>query len=268
MTLARLIPLAIQLSIALIVFSIALHARFTDLTYLLRRPGLLARSLLAMFGVMPVLAVALAVVFDLNPLVEVALIAPALAPVPPILPKKQLKAGGAPSYAVGLLAVAGLIAIVYVPAALALLGRIFGRPVHADAAVVAKIVASSILVPLLAGLAVGPLSPAFAAKAAKPIGIVAMLLLVVAALPVLIKEWPSVVALVGNFSVVAIALFSVIGLAVGHALGGPDPDERTVLALSTATRHPGIAMAIAADMPDKQALLAAVLLICIVGAVV
>ena len=40
------------------------------------------------------------------------------------------------------------------------------------------------------------------------------------------------------------------------------------LAVAAATRHPGIAMAIAADMPDKQALLAAMLLVVIVGAVV
>ena len=268
MTLAHLIPLAIQASIGIIVFGIALDAHFRDLTYLLHKPGLLARSLLAMFVIMPVLAVALAVLFDLNPVVEVALIALALAPVPPILPKKQAKAGGAPSYAIGLLFIAALISIVYVPAALALLGRIFGRPVHVDAGTVAKIVAVSVLLPLAAGLVVGRLAPAVADRAAKPLFIVAMVVLVIAALPVLVKEWPAVVGLVGHFSVIAIALFATVGLGVGHALGGPDADERTVLALSTATRHPGIAMAIAADMPDKQALLAAVLLVVIVGAIV
>jgi len=268
MTLAELIPLAIQLSIAMIVFSIALHARFSDVTYLLQRPGLLARSLIAMFVVMPVLAVALAVLLDLHPVIEVALVALSLAPVPPVLPKKQIKAGGAPSYGVGLLVIAALIAIVYVPAALALLGRVFGRPVHSDPAAVAKIVATSILAPLLAGLVVGRLTPSFAGSAAKPLSIAGTVLLVVAALPILVKEWPSIAAQTSVFGVIAIALFSAAGLAVANALGGPDPDDRTVLALATATRHPGVAMAIAADMPDKQALLAAMLLVVIVGAVV
>jgi BASS family bile acid:Na+ symporter len=268
LTLAQVIPLAIQVSIGLIVFGIALRARFGDLAYLLERPGLLARSLLAVFVVMPVLAVVLAVGFDLNPVVEVALIALALAPVPPILPKKELTAGGEPSYAIGLLVIAALVAIVFVPPAVALLGRIFGRPVHQDAGVVAKIVALSIIVPLLAGLMVGRLAPSFAGKAARPLSIIATVLLVVAALPILISEWPSVMALVGNFSIVAIALFSLVGLGVGHALGGPHPDDRTVLALSTTMRHPGIALAITAEMPDKKALLAAVLLVVIVGTVV
>lgn len=268
MTLAQIIPLAIQLSIGLIVFAIALKARFSDLTDLLQKPGLLARSLLAMFVIMPVLAVVLALLLDLNPVVEVALIALALAPVPPILPKKELKAGGAPSYGIGLLVIAALIAVVYVPSALTLLGRIFHRPLHADAGVVAKIVAVSIVLPLLAGLVAARLAPSFAAKAAHPLSTVATVLLIVSTLPILIKEWPSVMALVGNFSIVAITVFSLVGLAVGHVLGGPDPDDRTVLALSTTMRHPGIALAIAAETPDKQAPLAAVLLVVIVGVVV
>ena len=55
-------------------------------------------------------------------------------------------------------------------------------------------------------------------------------------------------------------LFSLAGLAVGHVLGGPDRDERTVLGLSTAARHPAKALAIAQRAADPQALLAAVLL--------
>ena len=46
MTVAQALMLAIQASIVLFVFGIGLTAGFDDLTYLLRRPGLLARSLL------------------------------------------------------------------------------------------------------------------------------------------------------------------------------------------------------------------------------
>jgi BASS family bile acid:Na+ symporter len=268
MDLHQLIPLGIQLSIALIVFGVALEADFNDLTYLLRHPGLLVRSLLAMFVVMPVLAVALAVTFDLTPLVEVALIAFALSPVPPLLPKKQIKAGGAPSYVVGLLAIASLVAVAYVPAAVELLERIFGRPLHVPATAVAKLVAVQILVPLVAGVVVARLAPSFAQRAAKPISVVATLLLVAAKVPILVIEWPLIAALIGNYSIVAITLFSLVGLAVGHALGGPQAEERTVLALSTSTRHPGIAIAVAANVADKEPLLGAMLLVLLVSAVV
>jgi BASS family bile acid:Na+ symporter len=42
----------------------------------------------------------------------------------------------------------------------------------------------------------------------------------------------------------AIVIISICGLAAGHFLGGPDEDDRTVLAFATVSRHPGVAMAI------------------------
>ena len=56
MNLAHLIPIAVKVSMWLIVFSVALHASLQDVGYLLRRPGLLVRSLLAMNVVMPLVA--------------------------------------------------------------------------------------------------------------------------------------------------------------------------------------------------------------------
>jgi BASS family bile acid:Na+ symporter len=269
MTPVQLITLAIQISIGLIVVNVALNARFSDLVSLWHRPGLLLRSLLSMYVVMPAIAVCAALLFDLNPVLEAALIALALAPVPPLLPRKEIeKAGAAPSYTVGLLATAALVSIVYVPAALTVVGRIFARPVHVDVTNVLKIVTTSIFAPFIIGLLVRRVVPS-AVRFARPLAIFATVLLVAAALPILIKEWPAIRGLIGSFSVVAAALFSLVGLAIGHALGGPDPDDRTVLALSTASRHPAMALAIAhGSVSDTQTLLAAVLLVVIVSAIV
>jgi BASS family bile acid:Na+ symporter len=43
----------------------------------------------------------------------------------------------------------------------------------------------------------------------------------------------------------ALVVITLIWLTVGHLLGGPDEDDRTVLAFATASRHPGVAMAVA-----------------------
>ncbi|TMA88180.1 MAG: hypothetical protein E6J74_28000 [Deltaproteobacteria bacterium] len=91
--LAQLIPLAIQASIFLLVFALGLRASYADATYVLRRPGLLARALFAMYIVVPVFAAILAALFDLTRAVKVALLLIAVSPVPPILPGKQLKFG-------------------------------------------------------------------------------------------------------------------------------------------------------------------------------
>jgi bile acid:Na+ symporter, BASS family len=56
--------------------------------HLFRRPGQLVRGLVAMNLLMPMFAVALAVMFDLNPAVKIALVALSVSPIPPVLPKK------------------------------------------------------------------------------------------------------------------------------------------------------------------------------------
>ncbi len=45
---------------------------------------------------------------------------------------------------------------------------------------------------------------------------------------------------------IAIAVFVVVGLVAGHLLEEPDADGRTTLAIATASRHPPIALSIAA----------------------
>jgi BASS family bile acid:Na+ symporter len=76
------------------------------------------------------------------------------------------------------------------------------------------------------------------------------------------------VSLVGNGTLLAMVLLVLVGLAAGHLLGGPDPEDRTVLALSTATRHPAIAIAIAhANFPDQKLAPAAVLLYVVVSVI-
>ena len=268
MTTAALIALALQASMALIIFCVALDARFSDLAFLWRRPGLLLRSLIAMLVVMPLVALALHMALDLQRAVAIALLASALSPVPPILPNKQLKAGGEASYVVGLLTTTALVSIVYIPLAAALLERSFHVQIDVSVPRIVKIVATSMLLPVLAGMAVRHWAPAFARRIDKPLSIVATVVLVAACIPIMIKEWPDMMRLVGHLSVVAMVVFALVGMAVGHGLGGPDADNRSVLALATSARHPAVAIAIAHNAVDQPGVMAAVLLTLIVSAVV
>jgi BASS family bile acid:Na+ symporter len=69
------------------------------------------------------------------------------------------------------------------------------------------------------------------------------------------------VSLIGSGAALSIAMVVVIAIAAGHWLGGPDPDERSTLALASAMRHPGIAMAIASlNVPQEPRVPAAVIL--------
>ncbi|MBA2963794.1 MULTISPECIES: Na+-dependent transporter [Ramlibacter] len=270
MTLAQLIPLAISFSMAGLLLAIALETSFTDLVYLLRRPSLLLRSVLAMNVIMPLFAIALALVFlqELERAVVVSLVAMSLGPVPPILPGKGLKAGGPRSYTMGLVFLSAALSIVLVPAMVALLGYALHKPVRISTATIAGIVGTWMLLPLLLGAALRHVAPSFAQRAARPLTIASNLLLLLACIPVVVQAGPKMLELVGNFTVVAVIVFTLAGLGIGHMLGGPDPDERTVLALSTCTRHPAVAIAVLHAEPDRPSILAALLLILIVGSIV
>ena len=266
MTLAQLIPLVFQVSMGLVVFSLALRADTGDLVYLLRRPVLLLRSLLAMIVLMPLAATFIARQFDLRPAVETALILLAVSPVPPVLPASVRKAGGNVSYSVGLLTISALFAIAVTPAWVAMIGRYFGRSADVPAGAVAATVGMTVLGPLILGAIVRRLVPAVIGWV-KPIARIGTVVLLLAFAAVLFVSWRAILGTVGDFTVVAILVFVVVSLAVGHILGGPDPEDRTVLALATASRHPGVALAVAGGIAaeTRSAVAAAVLLAFLVG---
>lgn len=260
----------IKASIFLLVLALGLGANPEEQRwYLMRRPGLMARSLFSMNIAMPLLASALARGFDLGPPLSIALIALAVSPVPPFLPKKEIGAGGTVAYVFGLLVTASLFSIAFVPAAIWLLSTAFAIPVHIPAAAIAKVVLTTVLLPLAVGMVIRLLRPGFARRAEKPISTLATVLLVVSLLPVLVAVWPTLISFSHTWALVAIALYAVLGHALGHWLGGPEPGNRVVLAMSTASRHPAVAIAIAKiGFPQQKTAVVAVLLVVVVNSVV
>ena len=268
MTLATLAILALQVSVFLQVLSLGLKTDLADIGYLARHPSQLLRSLVAMNLIMPLFATLLVVVFRLSTPVEIMLICVALSPVPPLLPRKEIRAGGRHAYGVSLLCCAALVAIFSIPALLELIERVFGTPLRMSPLAVAVIMLKTVFVPLGVGIAARALAPKFAARLAMPVFTFSAAVLPVVVIAIIVAAWPAIIAQLGNGTLLAIAAFVAVGLGVGHALGGPDAADRTVLSLSTASRHPGAAAAIAStNFPEVRAALAVLLIYLIVGGV-
>jgi bile acid:Na+ symporter, BASS family len=268
MTLASLIPLILQVSIWLTVFALGLRAGVSDVVFVLQRPWVLVRSLLAMMVIMPVVAVLLVKVMNLPSSVALALVALSLAPVPPLLPGKQEKAGARQSYSIGLLVAASLVSIVWLPIAVKLVGAAFNYDLRVPAATIGGMMLFTILAPLAVGVLFRRLAPGAADKLQPIAKALGMLLLIGAVIPVLITKWPAIRALVGDGTLLAFAVFVFAGLAAGHLLGGPEQEDRTVLATAAASHHPGIALQIAQlNFPDEPSIAPAVLLYLIATAV-
>jgi bile acid:Na+ symporter, BASS family len=266
MSLQQYVTLALQLSIVCIVFSLGLMSTMADLLFLWRRPGLLLRSLVAMLVVMPVVAVGLTQWLDVRNTSEIALVAMAISPMPPLLPRREVKAGGLHPYAVSLLATLALLAIVTIPVSVGLLAAYYRKPLTAPASAIARLAFFSVLLPLSAGIAFRAWTTV-AVRLVRPASQLGTLLLVTGSLLLLSGTWRGIWGVIGDGSVVMVAVFVVFGLVVGRLLGGPDPRQATVLGLSTACRHPAITLSIAsANFPDDR-FGATVLLYLLVGLV-
>lgn len=247
------VMLVFQVSILATVFSFGLSTGIRDLAYLVRRPSLLIRSLIAILVIMPAFAVLLVRLFDLPQRTAIVLVALAMSPIPPLLPKRERKGGGRQTYGLALMALLGLLSVVTMPLTAAVLERVFGRPLGIDSAAIFAIVLKMAILPLTAGLAIRAALPALADRLGPIISLVAKVLLLLAALALLIGTWRAILEASSVGAVIAMIAFVAVGLIVGHVMGGPESENSLVLALSTACRHPMIALSIAsANFPDQR----------------
>jgi len=253
MKIAELVPIAIAVSIFLTVLALGLDSSFEDAIWLFRRPVLLTKSIVSLNVIMVLLVVAADKLFHLNTVVATAIVAIAISPVPPFFPKKKAKVGGTNPYAVSLLVAASLFSVVLIPGWIEVLAFIFGFEANLAFSKIISVVFIKILLPLVLGILLHHLAPDIADRSASTVSRIAMVLLVIAVLPILFTSLGPMWAMVGNGVLITVVLFALVGLAVGHLLGGPDPTDRSVLALATSSRHPGLAVAIASlNFPDRK----------------
>ena len=269
MTIAALSTLLVRTSLFALVASLGMASSWRDVVWLFRSPGLLARTLLSMQVLTPLIAVAMGVTLPLHPGVKIALVLLSLSPVPPALPGKQLKVGGNRPFAISLLVVSALLSIAVVPASLSLLSDVTTYTLGIAPLAVARLVAESIFVPLIVGIIVGAINAELGLRISPIVAKGATGLLVLGILPPLIVALPAMGMLIGDGTLVVCAALCVAALLIGHLLGGPDRGDRTVLALSTSMRHPAMAIALAkANFADEPLVIAAILLYLIVAVVV
>jgi BASS family bile acid:Na+ symporter len=242
--------LVLKLSVVTLIFAIGLGSTPADLVYLWRRPGQLVRSLLAMYVVVPVAAVLMAKTLPLPVAVKTAILVLAISAGAPLLPRKLMKLGRE-GYVFSLVVTSSLLAVVAVPAWLEVLGTLFGREAELDPGAVALVIAKSFLAPLVLGMLLRwPLSSVAGRLSEWLLG-AAGAALTAAGLALLVLHGGALVA-VGVVPLLALVATTLVALAIGHALGGPDPDDRTALAVSCATRHVGIAMLAASTVPGPR----------------
>jgi bile acid:Na+ symporter, BASS family len=263
------LPLLLQLSIFLVVMALGLSPRSAAPRHSKRRKGLIARSVLALNVVVPVLAIATVLLLRPARPVAIAIVLLSISPVPPFLPRTLLKLSRDDAYVYGILVVSSVLSIVFVPAVLMAFAALQGgRQLAVPLDTVLGVVFITVLLPLALGMTVRRAWPTLAARVEPVVSRIGGLLLLLVVIALFIGLWPAMMSLVGDGTILVVALVVALALASGHLLGGPEPENRVVLALSCAARHPGVALALAtAAFPAERAVGAAVLLYLLVNAV-
>jgi BASS family bile acid:Na+ symporter len=244
MEVGKVLLFLVQGSVIASVLALGLNAGTSDILYLWKRPGLLLRSFVAMYLIMPLIAVLLVLLMNLAPGHKVGLVLVAVSAGAPLLPKTMLKLGGNPACVYSLMVSTSLAAVITIPVSLAILTPIVPEIARASPRSVAVVVGRTFLIPLAAGMVIRHLAPLTVDRIRGPVLLVAGLVLVTVLLSLLGLNFSAVLG-AGPRTLGTIALLTFTGLVVGHLLGGPEAGNRVCLALATSTRHVGLSAVIA-----------------------
>lgn len=267
MSIQALVGVVLGVSIFLAVLSEGMMVTRADIRYLFDRPARLVRTILAMSILGPIVTIIVCQLFSLHPAVIVALVTLSIAPVGALFPQGMLALvrPGQGSYAHGLFFATTLLSVALTPLAVEVINVLFGSDVHVNPLTVAQVAVGSLLLPLGIGLAVGRWRPG-ARQWIPGIQKLSSLLLLACFVVFAFLAWPRFGEIAREGTLAAIVIITLIGLAAGHFLGGPNEDDRTVLAFATVSRHPGVAIAVA-SLADQPLAPIGVLLAVLVGEV-
>lgn len=231
-------------AILAVMFSLGLGVAPRDLLWVRERPGLLVRGLVSVLVVVPLAAIAVVQVIGLPRWLEIGLMLMAVSPGAPVALRRSLGAGGHRSFAPALQLSVAVLAVVAVPAWVAIMNRYYAGQAWVSPMHVARQVCFAQLLPLGAGIAIRHAATGRAAWLEPRIARIGSLLLVLFLLLAAVELVSSLVHAGGQL-IAASAVVTLFAIAAGHLLGGPDDDTRTALAIGSAARNPGLALVVA-----------------------
>ena len=212
----------------------------------------------------PVVVWGIQAVMNLDQDIDTGLIVMGTAAGAPFLPKLAQVAKGNAAFSVGPMVRLMVVTVIYMPLVLPL----FLSGVDVNAWDIAKSLIAMMLLPLGIGRY---MKSRWAATAKEVQGLmshassVAILLMLVGAI---ILQWSEIVSLIGTGGLVAIVIFLLISLAIGHFAGGSDAATRSVMGLGTAQRNVSAAMVVGAQsFSDSPNVLIAVIVGALIGLV-
>lgn len=248
-----------------VMFDLGLAIVPIEFRWVIARPGLLAKALFCVLIAVPAIVWSVARVFDVPRTAEIGMMLMAIAPGAPVALRRSLDAGGHRAFAPALQIVLAVTAIVSMPLWIAGLDEYYAGDASIDPRHLARQVFFAQLLPLALGMAARRFAPALSLRVESAVHKLASTLLILLLALALIDVYETVIG-AGLRVTLAIVAATLLALAAGHALGGPEPATRTATAISSAARNAGLALLVAALNQAAPAIVRAVLAYLVVSA--
>lgn len=227
-----------------VMLSLGLLLGHEQLAAALKRRNMLAAIVFGVMVPLPILAVGLVKILNLEGPVRLGIVLMSISPGAPLALRRAIDAGGHARFAPALHLAIVLLAVVTVPASIAILNAVFGVAFDVSAFDVGRQVFFSQLLPIGIGALIFAFRPRLAARIEPPLAKISNLLFVALVLacvyflggPLMRIGWMPTLAGMG---------LTVLALAIGSACAGRDADARSPAAVAAAMRNPGLALLIA-----------------------
>ena len=207
------------------------------------RPLVILRSLVVVIVLVPIVALAIILLFKPPSGTIVALAILAASPAATFQLRNIYKKGGYAGYLQALHLSLALLAIITVPAVLDLLSEALGFQAEVSVFQVSKTVVQAVLLPVVVGMVFGAVFPTVAGRIEPSLSRIFEIGLVAVALLLVIGTY-SLLLKMDAWSYVVMIIFIVVNIGLGHVLGPRDAQERTTLAIESGERNTGLAMTI------------------------
>jgi BASS family bile acid:Na+ symporter len=235
--------LLINVFVVLVMFSIGLRVRGSDLLDVMRDRNILIRTLVANCILIPAIGILLVSIFPLPHDAMIGLLLLAAIPGTPIAMQFTSRVQTRLAFAAGMTAVLALVSIVMTPLAVEVFpqaARDNQRPLLS----LVSVIFAYIALPLCAGLWVGRRAPGIAPKLVLPLVIVASVAFSYAMWETRVTRREALLAIAGHGTILSLALLFLSSMLIGWMIG-KDADTRRVLATSTSMRNIVIVLYIA-----------------------
>jgi BASS family bile acid:Na+ symporter len=246
MTMDQLINGLVTITLIEMMVAIGLGVTFADLARVARNWRLVGQMALANYVCVPAVTVGLLLLFNPHPMVAAGFLILAVCPGAPYGPPFAALAKGNGAVAVGSMVIlAGSSALLAPILLYCLLPLTSGEePLEVDATRIIVSLLVTQLVPLCIGVAVRQRRPLLASRLQYPANLVSKVLNLLAVSLILVVQ-SHLLTEIRPRGFVGMLVLLLASWAAGWLLGGPEPDIRRTLTLTTSLRNVGVGLVIA-----------------------